>query len=168
MTRGRDWLLMLGVAVVLATGAMGLAEATAWVGKPFPGFLVLQNRVVASAGLRRWPATEGGEIYQHEVVAIDGTPLSSVESLHALVADLPPGTALEYTFARGDHVIERSIERWESNECGGFGDRESSCSPLRWRAAQAWAPASPKQPKQSMKMNRNGCQMAGQHPWFAK
>ena len=32
MTRGRDWLLMLGVAVVLATGAMGLAEATAWVG----------------------------------------------------------------------------------------------------------------------------------------
>ncbi len=110
MTRGRDWVLAAGVVVVLTTAAVGLVEATAWVGKPFPGFLVLQNRVVASAGLQRWPATEGGAIYQSEVVAVDGTPIRDVSQIHAYVRSLPVGTPVAYTLRRGDRSVEQTID----------------------------------------------------------
>ncbi len=110
MKLGRDWVLAAGVVIVLATGSIGLVEATTWVGKAFPGFLVLQNRVVASAGLQRWPATEGGEIYQFEVVGIDGRVLRDVAEVHAHVESVPIGTPIRYELRRGDRVIERVIE----------------------------------------------------------
>jgi signal transduction histidine kinase len=106
----RDWVLAVGVVVVLATASIGLVEATTWVGKPFPGFLVLQNRVVASAGLQRWPATEGGEIYQYEVVAVEGNPIRDVAAIHAHVQSIPLGTPIRYELRRGDRVVERVIE----------------------------------------------------------
>ena len=50
MQRIRDPILVLGLVLAL------LATSAAWIGRTFPGFLVLENRVVASAGLAHWPA----------------------------------------------------------------------------------------------------------------
>ena len=66
----------LAALLLLTLAVTGMWEAACWVSRPFPGFLVLANRVVASAALPGWPATRGGEIFQHEVVAIDGVALA--------------------------------------------------------------------------------------------
>ena len=103
MTHSRDRLLLTAAITILLAVGVCTAGAVRWVGAPFPGFLVLENRVVASAGLAHWPATEGGRIYQHEIVAVDGRPLEDVHELHALVASQRPGTEIRYRFRRGQH-----------------------------------------------------------------
>ena len=99
----------LVLLVLLALGAVGLAGAARWIGQPFAGFLLLENRVVASAGLARWPAIESGAIYQHEVVAVGGAPLTGPAQLHSLVASVPPGTPLVYRLRADQREIERVI-----------------------------------------------------------
>ena len=51
--------------------------STAWVGRPFPGFMVLDNRVIASVGLVGWSGTSVPNLYQSQVVAVDGHPARS-------------------------------------------------------------------------------------------
>jgi signal transduction histidine kinase len=109
MHRTRDPLLLIAAALLLGVTVLGGIEAVSWIGRPFPGFLLLGNRVVASAGLRDWRATGGGEIYQPEVVAVDGVPLDEARSLRELVSSLPAGTELRYRFRRGEREVERSI-----------------------------------------------------------
>lgn len=105
----RDPLLALAAAVLLISGAVGLAGAASWIGRPFPGFLVLANRVVASAGLPHWPAVQGGEIYQHAVVAVDGRPVASVDALLTYVGELPLDTPVRYRLRYGGRETERVV-----------------------------------------------------------
>ncbi len=93
---------------VLATAA--LVEASSWIGRPFPGFLVLANRVVASAALPGWPASRGGVLFQHEVLAVEGDPVADGASLRARVAARPSGSAFDYRLRRDARVFERRIE----------------------------------------------------------
>jgi len=45
---------------VLLIAAVSCAlTSSRWIGRPFAGFLLLENRVVASAGLAQWPGTGG-------------------------------------------------------------------------------------------------------------
>jgi len=55
----------LGVALLFFATWIAWS-ASAWVGRPFPGLLLLENSVVASAGLTSWPAVSEGRIFQHE------------------------------------------------------------------------------------------------------
>jgi diguanylate cyclase (GGDEF)-like protein len=105
----RDRVLAAALALVLGAGTVALWGAAGWIGRPFPGFLVLENRVVASAGLARWPAVAQEDIYQHQVVAVDGRVLASAEHLWEHVQAVPEGTPLVYRFRRGDLTFERSI-----------------------------------------------------------
>ncbi len=86
------------------------AEALQWAGKPFPGFLVLENRVVASAGLSHWPATRDGDLYQYHVNRVDGRPLHAASELTEYVQGLPVGTAVAYEFATGNEILDQTIE----------------------------------------------------------
>ena len=70
--RRNDPVAVIAIAALLCVGLAGLHAALSQVGKPFPGFLLLGNRVVASVGLSLWPATAGGQIFQHQVVSVDG------------------------------------------------------------------------------------------------
>jgi diguanylate cyclase (GGDEF)-like protein len=109
MTPPKDIPLVCAALLVLVAGVAGTLGAVAWIDKPFPGFLVLENRVVASAGLSRWPATEGGDIYQHQIVAVNGDPLASVQALWSRVREVPVGTPLVYRFERAGQRFERTI-----------------------------------------------------------
>lgn len=108
-SRLRDPVLVAATALLLWIGASAVAGASKWLDAPFPGFLVLENRVVASAGLSRWPAIEGGEIYQHAVVAVEGRSLEDVAQLWDAVSSVPEGTPLRYRLRKGDQVLERVI-----------------------------------------------------------
>jgi diguanylate cyclase (GGDEF)-like protein len=103
----RDPVLWMALALVLATGAIALSGALAWRGNAFPGFLVLDNRVVASAGLPDWP--DASEVYQHEITMAGGQPIRSAAELRARTAAEPPDTSIAYRFERGGRAIERSF-----------------------------------------------------------
>jgi diguanylate cyclase (GGDEF)-like protein len=110
MLRSRDPILIGTAIVLLCAGIIGTLESISWIGKPFPGFLVLENKVVASAGLASWPATRGGRIYQYEILSADGRPVDDVAALGDHVASLPIGTPVDYVLRRGDDLIETRVE----------------------------------------------------------
>ena len=67
----------------IAVGLLAVALATrttltsaAWVGRVFPGFFLLDNRVVASVGLAHWPGATVPGLYQSQVVAVDDRPVT--------------------------------------------------------------------------------------------
>ncbi len=90
------------------------SSAMQWLGKPFAGFLLLENRVVASAGLALWPATEGGEIYQLRVDRFDDRECENASDLADYVSSLPIGTSIRYEMRGGsrDHVFEIETRRF--------------------------------------------------------
>lgn len=118
MRRPGDPLLIGATGLLLCVSVLVVLQTLAWVGRPFPGFLVLENRVIASAGLLHWPATQGGAIYHREIVAVDGAPLSDVAALQRRVAAEPPGTSLRYELrgAGGTELRETPTRRFEASD----------------------------------------------------
>jgi hypothetical protein len=94
----------LGIAVALAavamTGVLGL-QARDWVGRTFPGLLVLPNGVVASVGAPSWIEGPRGALYQREIVAVDGRPVAGAGDVYARVADRRAGEAFVATVRDG-------------------------------------------------------------------
>src|SRR5438477_6521658 len=87
--------VVIGLAgVVLATRAT--LTSSAWVGRTFPGFLLLVNRVVPSIGLAHWSGSTVAALYQSQVVAVNGVPMTSARQVYAAVAASPPGTPITY------------------------------------------------------------------------
>jgi signal transduction histidine kinase len=105
----RDPIVLAAAAVLAALLVSSAIGCIRWLDAPFPGFLLLENRVVASAGLSHWPAVRDGEIYQHEVVAYDGRPLADARELAAYVASVPVGTEIRYRLRRDGREQERTI-----------------------------------------------------------
>ncbi|MFN8545245.1 MAG: ATP-binding protein [Candidatus Binatia bacterium] len=92
--------LGLLVALAFATAQTGLA----WISRPFPGFFLLRNRVVASVSLPGWSVVPFSEAYQTAVVAVDGRAVASSADVYGYVVSQPVGTPIEYTFERPDGV----------------------------------------------------------------
>lgn len=109
MDARRDWIPLLGSALVLAIGISSLFGALSWVNKPFAGFLLLGNGVVASAGLSSWPAVREGEIYQARLVSKDSKEIRSPIDLHRHVSTVPPGTPVEYKFSKRGQEFRKTI-----------------------------------------------------------
>src|SRR5438128_2937805 len=85
-------------AIVLATRTT--ITSSAWVGRVFPGFVLLDNRVIASVGLAKWSGTSVPGLYQSQVIAVNGTRVASAAEVYARVGALPPGTRVRYLLVR--------------------------------------------------------------------
>jgi len=94
---------LLILATWIVWGASSLVE------RPFSGFLLLENGVVASAGLTSWPATSEGRIFQHQLLSYDAVDYQTPDEFHAYVESLPIGTEIQYVFKRGESKIETRI-----------------------------------------------------------
>jgi signal transduction histidine kinase len=92
--------------LTLLVAAAVCLSALHWVGGTFPGFLVLENRVIASAGLAHWPAAQSGEIYQHEVLSVNGDRLTRASDLAERVRANAPGEPVHYVLRRAGRSIE--------------------------------------------------------------
>src|SRR5262249_4181946 len=93
-------------AIAIGLLAIGLATrttltSTAWVDKTFPGFLVLDNRVVASISLGHWPANQVPGLFQSQVLAVDGRPVSTAAEIYRQVATQKPPAPVRYLIQRG-------------------------------------------------------------------
>lgn len=88
--------LLIGTLALLACASLGIGGAATMVDRTFPGFLVLSNGVIASATAPGWPATEGGEIYQHEVVSVDGVTVETPGDVYRIARLHAAATPLVY------------------------------------------------------------------------
>lgn len=109
MRRPTDVSFSLAGILLLATAVWVVVGASSWIDRPFAGFLVLENSVVASAGLTSWPATSAGNIFQHQVVSYDEIPFASSIELRAYVEAQPIGRDIFYVFERGESRIELAV-----------------------------------------------------------
>ncbi|HZR81781.1 MAG TPA: ATP-binding protein [Candidatus Binatia bacterium] len=95
-------------AVLLAVVTMHSLD---WVGRTFPGFFLISNRVVASIAL---PDSEGARttpFFQSQVVAVAGEPVSSAAEVYRIAAASAPGTPIRYDFRRHDgEVFSATVE----------------------------------------------------------
>jgi signal transduction histidine kinase len=110
--RGRRATRLGAIAmVVVALLLAGRTTRTSldWIGRPFPGFMVLDNRVVASIGLANWSGAGVWNLYQSEVAAVDGRPVASVADLQAEVASRPIGTPVTYRLRRAGRESEAVV-----------------------------------------------------------
>lgn len=95
-------LAVLGLATVL--------EARAWWGALFPGFFLLPNRVVASAGPPGWAgASEGRPVFQQVLLAVDRRAVASAEAGYEAAARHPLGAGVTYSFADGGSIRARVL-----------------------------------------------------------
>lgn len=90
--------------------ASAIWGASNWVDRPFSGFLLLENSVVASAGLTSWPATSEGQIFQYQLRSFDGSDFVNAEQFHHYIESRPVGSAIEYVFTRGDSELRQTID----------------------------------------------------------
>jgi signal transduction histidine kinase len=95
------------LAVVIAVAGVAVAAratltSTAWVGRVFPGFVMLDNRVIASVGLAHWTGTAVPDLYQNEVLAVGDRAIGSTPEAYAAVATYEPGRPVTYRLRRGD------------------------------------------------------------------
>lgn len=97
------WLRVVGILAVVAAAALGCGvawRAARWVGAVFPGFLVLENRVVPSIALPDWQ-DGAAPLFQQEVLSVDGIPVGSGADVYAIVRRAP---AHRRSAAGAEHV----------------------------------------------------------------
>jgi signal transduction histidine kinase len=109
----------------VAIGLLGIVVATrttltsaAWVGRTFPGFLVLPSRIVPSIGLANWSGSTVADVYQSQVIAVEGRPVASPDEVYEAVATTAPGTIVRYELAKnGVHrevpIASQRFEVWD-------------------------------------------------------
>lgn len=102
-------------AAMLVVGLSGLALATTttitslgWVGRTFPGFLLLEDRVVAAIALPHWSGSAVPDLFLSQVTGVEGAPTASEAEIYARAAEAGPGADVQYELRDGDHV--RNVE----------------------------------------------------------
>src|SRR5881628_1224610 len=105
--------IAIGLAALLLAARTTLTSA-GWVGRVFPGFMLLDNRVVASVGLAHWSGSLVSDLYQSEVVSMDGAAVGST----ADVCGSPPCRPAR-PFATGSAATARNASSRSRRSASG-------------------------------------------------
>src|SRR6185369_6913765 len=103
----------------LAVAARATYTSVGWIGRVFPGFVLLDNRVIASVGLAHWTGTALPDLYQNEVLAVGDRPVHSTPETYAAVQAYEPGTPIRYRLRHGDgseRTVTVAAERFETRD----------------------------------------------------
>src|SRR2546427_6143615 len=107
--RGAMTLPLAVSLAILAIGCVAGVRSLAWRGAPFPGFFLLPNRVVPSAGLPGWSGVaEGRPPFQEVLLSVDGAPVVSGADGYRRAAAHRGGDPVEYLFARREGTEKRA------------------------------------------------------------
>ncbi len=105
----RAWWVPLTLVPILAIFAACLLNALAWVERPFPGFLVLENGIVVSIGRAEWTHTRYRSLPFARVLAVDGRPVAGGREVQAYVRAVGPGKRIAYTFRQGRDIFRLAL-----------------------------------------------------------
>jgi len=110
MTRLMRWTLTAATILAVALMSVITWHSTRWIGRTFPGFFVMANRVVPSSSLPGWePAASA--MFQHQVVAVDGVAVQSAPSVYEQVDRVAPDTSVRYTLRAPDGTVTTGVIR---------------------------------------------------------
>jgi signal transduction histidine kinase len=87
---------------------LAIAQSAAWLGKPFPGFFLMNNAVVPTVSAFDWPQHRNA-VFHSQVVEVDGHAVERSANVYDLVAAHPPDTTLTYTFRKDGKRFEQAI-----------------------------------------------------------
>ena len=104
-------ILVLVLAVPLWVGAT--LQGAASLGRPFPGFLLMENAVVPTVSGYDWPPDRAA-VFHARVLAVDGRPVAASRDVYSDVARLPAGTRFAYTIEKGGQTttLELASRIW--------------------------------------------------------
>lgn len=109
--RLRTGLLAAAAALVALLLLVVTASSLVWPGRAFPGFMVMANRVVPSIALPAWAGGRAAELFQHQVLAVEGAPVATSHEIYAAAEAAGPGRALEFRLrAPSGEVVTRQVE----------------------------------------------------------
>lgn len=96
-------------AVAIAIAAVITCNCVHWIGRTFPSFLVMENRVVASVTLGDWLTIDASRLFQHEIVAVDDAAVTSSAAVYDAVARRPAGAPVAYTLRAPDGGLRTEV-----------------------------------------------------------
>jgi hypothetical protein len=96
--------------LALAVSAICLRNAAAWIGRPFAGFLFLENGVVVSVGRTEWAPARHRSVPFARILAVDGQPVTSGHEVHAYVSRVGVGRPVTFTFRKGTEIFRLTLE----------------------------------------------------------
>lgn len=99
------FLLLLAAAVASYASASSLG----WLGRPFPGFFLMENAVVPSVSGHGWPEDKAA-LFHSRVVLMEGRPVRSSADVYSFAATRPVGSPVTYTFEKNGAQLTRTIE----------------------------------------------------------
>ena len=105
----RAWWVPVTLVPVLALFAVCLANAVAWIDRPFPGFFVLENGIVVSIGRAEWAHARYRSLPFARVLAVDGQPVSGGREVQAYVKAAGVGKSIAYTFRQGTDIFRLAL-----------------------------------------------------------
>ena len=80
-----------------------------WIGRPFSGFLFLENGIAVSIGRAEWTHARYRDVPFARVLAVDGRPVAGGRDIHAYVAAVGVGKSITYTFRKGADIFRVAI-----------------------------------------------------------
>jgi signal transduction histidine kinase len=108
MLTRRPVLLALAALVAVVVGVC-VAASVGWVNRPFMGFLLGRNHIVAPIGLAHWTGFQADVPFGARLIAVDGAPAPPVTALVERTWQIPPRTPVSYTFETTDGSVTRTI-----------------------------------------------------------
>lgn len=100
------------IGALLCVAVAAFVLAVSWIGRPFPGFVVLRNNCVDSLASARWTGFQHGIKQKDHILAIDGVSTLDGPALYREVAARPVGVMHTYTVDRpeGGHFKRLSVQ----------------------------------------------------------
>ena len=80
-----------------------------WIDKPFNGFLMGRNRIVAPIDLPSWSGRSAGIPYWWQLTAINGATVSTTSEAQEIARRAGKDASLQYAFSNGSTIVERTI-----------------------------------------------------------
>jgi class 3 adenylate cyclase len=97
--------------LLVCVGVTGVCTHNAfqWVGRVFPGFLLNERLAISTVGQYHWTGSQAGLRYPERVVAVDGTPVTTMHALMGIVEAAPEGTPFTYTVERKGEAFRVTV-----------------------------------------------------------
>lgn len=103
------WIYLV-LCLVLLIFVPCLVNAVAWIGRPFSGFLFLENGIVVSIGRMEWAQPQHRRTGWTRVLAVDDQPVSDGRAIHDHVQAAGIGRQAIYTFRGGTEMFRQAVE----------------------------------------------------------
>ncbi|MBW1686708.1 MAG: GAF domain-containing protein [Deltaproteobacteria bacterium] len=107
--RARNAAVVVLALLFIALCTWSLISTRSWIDRPFPGFLVLENNLVAQVWLPEWEGFRRGLEVGDIIVAVDDQPIKTASELDQIVISSSVGDDFSYSVIRGKEELRFTI-----------------------------------------------------------